>query len=183
MKRDRCHKEAGGKEHECSELLRKRVSELESELSKREREAEEYKNLAQRLQADFENHIKRAESDRVELRKTASRDLILKLVDILDTMEYALDPKHAKPDCEKAYDGFGRVFKQFKSILEAEGLETVSNDGIFDHSLHEVVDSVSDSTKPAGTIAEVIQKGYKLGGRLIRTSKVIVVSEGKKQNG
>jgi molecular chaperone GrpE len=151
------------------------VESLRGELEAERKVSGEYKELLQRLQADFENHIKRSEASRSDLVKTSNRDLILKLLDILDTMDYALNAKPSGGDGAKMMDGFRKVGAQLKSVLAAEGLEEVDAAGAFDHVVHEAVDAVDDASKPAGTILDVVQKGYTLNGKLIRPSKVVVV--------
>ncbi|MBU0763156.1 MAG: nucleotide exchange factor GrpE [Candidatus Altiarchaeota archaeon] len=175
MVRGKHHRSPPEPEGSEVEALRKNILGLEEELNKQKNQSEEYRGLLQRLQADFENHIKRSEIDRREFQKTASQGLVEKLVDVLDTMEIALKASSKDSAGEKMLDGFRRVYKQLDLILKAEGLEEVSNEGLFNLDVHEVVETLSDGSKHDGEIVDVVQKGYRLNGKLIRASKVIII--------
>jgi molecular chaperone GrpE len=174
-----------------------RLEELKSELSEAERvvvglraeldaekaRSQEYLDMGQRLKADFENHVRRGDADRRELVKTASRELVLKLVDVLDTMDLALKAAGGPGAHEKVLSGFRMVASQLRSALSSEGLCEVRSDVPFDPAVHEAVEAVGDCSKPDGTIIEVVQKGYTLNGRLIRAAKVAVVKNRGDLNG
>jgi len=179
------------------EELKKEVDELRVELISRKKDldclkaeadaqkskAEEYKNLLQRVQADFENYMRRSDTERRELMKNASKDLVAKLLDVVDSMDAALKAEPNGVEGAKILDGFRRVNAQLKSVLSAEGLEEIASDGAFDHDCQEAVGTVEDAGRRDGTIAEVVQRGYMLNGRIIRTAKVIVVKNGGESNG
>jgi molecular chaperone GrpE len=154
---------------------REKAEGFREELDEANRKVMEYTNLLQRLQADFENHVKRSEVERGEIVKTACKGLIVRMLDVVDTMDSALKVKPRDEGEGRLLDGFRKVDGQLKSILAAEGLEEVRTDGSFNHELHETVGTVEDSSRPNGAIVDVIQRGYRLNGRVIRTSKVIVV--------
>jgi molecular chaperone GrpE len=155
------------------EALVAEIGRLKAELEAERGKVREYTGLLQGLQADFENHLKRSEAERREYSRSACQDLVLKLLDIVDTMDLALA---AKPDggSERLLDGFRRVSAQLKSVLSAEGVAEIPAEGVFNHDVHEAVEAVPDSSKPDGTIVEVVQRGYMLNGKVIRTSKVVV---------
>ena len=151
------------------------VEALRRELEAERRKVEEYTTLLKRLQADFENHVKRSEVERKEFAKTAAKDLVLKLLDVFDTLDLAVkvDPKDGEG--RRILDGFRRVRDQFKTVLAQEGVEEIPTDGVFSHEVHEAVETVEDTGKPDGTIVDVVQRGYKLNNKVIRSSKVVVV--------
>lgn len=125
----------------------------------------------QRLQADFENYKKRAEKERGELAKILACQFIAKLLPVLDTFEIAL--KHSQ-DKEKFVEGIKLVYAQFHSLLEAEGLKPIPAVGCrFDPCIHEVM-LQEHQDKEDGLILEEFQKGYLVGDRVVRTSKVKV---------
>jgi molecular chaperone GrpE len=165
------------------EALRKRVGELEAEVGVRNAQTEEYRNMLLRHQADFENHIKRTATEKKELQMLASKDVVVKLLDVLDTLDSALKTKPKDAGDNKIIDGMRRVRNQLWSILSSEGLEEIKSEGHFDHGMHEVVDVVCDIGKPDGTICDIVQKGYKLNGRVIRTTKVVVVKNRGEEDG
>lgn len=125
----------------------------------------------QRLQADFENYKKRAEKERGELAKLLACQFIAKLLPILDTFEIALKNSQDK---EKFIEGIKLVYAQFHSLLEAEGLKPIPAVGCrFDPCIHEVM-LREHQDKEDGLILEEFQKGYLVGDRVVRTSKVKV---------
>jgi molecular chaperone GrpE len=179
MKSDRRHDKAASGEPDAGCKADIAGGELEAEKAK----AEEYKSLLQRLQADFENHLKRSEMQRVELVRNANKDLIVRLLEVVDTMDAALAVEAKDEDEKRMLEGFKKVGAKLWSVLSAEGLEAVDTAGPFDHGVHEAVGVVEDDGRPDGSIVDVVQKGYKLNGTLIRTSKVIVVKKRGEVNG
>jgi molecular chaperone GrpE len=159
------------------------LEELKSSIEKEKEKSEGYKTLLQRVQADFENYVKRSDAERRELAMNGCDDLVVKLVDVADTMDLALNAKPNSEEGKKMLDGFRRVNNQLRSTLQTEGLEEIGAEGVFNHDLHEAVGTVEDNGKPNGTIVEVVQRGYKLKGNLIRTSKVVVVKNRGDANG
>ncbi len=125
----------------------------------------------QRLQADFENYKKRAEKEQGEAAKLLACQFIAKLLPVLDTFEIALKNSQDK---EKFVEGIKLVYAQFHSLLEAEGLRLIPTVGCkFDPCVHEVM-LREHQDKEDGLILEEFQKGYLVGNRVIRTSKVKV---------
>jgi molecular chaperone GrpE len=151
------------------ENLRKRWEESE-------KLAENYLSQLQRLQADFENYRKRSLKEREELIESASRDLVIKLLEVLDNMETAIECAKRSEDRESLITGVEMIYKQFREILEKEGLTPIKALGeAFDPFEHEAVERVSSPEHEDGTIVEEIQKGYKFKSKIIRPSKVKVV--------
>ena len=173
MKPDKQQEKAAKKEADTGGA----ADSLEKTLDAEKTKTEEYKRLLQRLQADFENHLKRSDAQRAELVRNASRDLIVMLLEVVDTMDAALAIKAKDENEGRMLDGFKKVGAKLWSVLSAEGLEAVDTAGPFDHGVHEAVGVVEDAGRPDGSIVDVVQKGYKLNGTLIRTSKVIVVKK------
>ena len=145
---------------------------LEKALESERTRVAEYTGLLQRLQADFENHVKRSDAERAARARDLAEGLTLKLLEVSDTMDLALAGK-PDPGCERMFDGFRRVGAKLKEVLVGEGVEEVPTDGAFNRDVHEAVDVALDAGRPDGTIVDVVQRGYRLNGRLIRTSKVV----------
>lgn len=129
--------------------------------------AEELESQLKRTLADYQNLEKRTQEERVNWIKTANKDFILRLLPTLDHMEQAL--KGATGDSNWLM-GIELAVKEFKRILQEEGLEQVQTES-FDPNVHEAV-TVAEG--PDGKILEVLQMGYNLNGKLIRPAKVIV---------
>lgn len=115
-----------------------------------------------KMQADFINFKNRVEKEKEEFVKYANRELILKFLDVLDNLERA---------SQAGNEGIKLIYKQFKDILEKEGLEEIDTTGKFDPYYHEVI-VVENSDCEEGKIIEVLQKGYILKNKILRHSKV-----------
>jgi len=132
---------------------------------------EEYLNGWKRERADFLNY-KKEEAERISsLVKYANEDIIYNLIPILDNFNLAA--KHAPKDNELA-QGFLMIKKQLEDLLTKEGINPIDSVGKqFDPNLMESIGEISNSQFPIpNTVAEEIQKGYTLNGKLIRPAKV-----------
>src|SRR3989338_5271169 len=123
----------------------------------------------QRMQAEFENYKKRVDKEKQEFVKYAKAELILKILNTIDTFEIALKNT---ADHEKFVKGMEMVHAQLISSLGSEGLKPINTVGKkFDPYLHEVM-LKQKSDKESGFILEELQKGYLLNGKVLRFSKV-----------
>lgn len=151
------------------------IGKMAKKLKKNEQTDEKIGQLEDQLRrsvADYQNLEKRTQEERVGWIKIANKDFILKLLPTLDHMETALKGVE-KEENSGWLQGIELAVKEFKKILQEEGLEQVQTES-FDPQLHEAV-SVQDG--PDGKILEILQMGYNLNGKLIRPAKVIVGKE------
>ena len=129
-----------------------------------------------RLFADFENFRKRTARERVDLFRTAGQEVISSLLPVLDDFDRALREITRSGD-DDTLKGVGLIHNKFKETLKAKGLEEISvkeGDG-FDAELHEAVTQIpAPKKKLKGKVVDVIEKGYRLGDRIIRHPKVVV---------
>ena len=126
-----------------------------------------------RLRADLENIRRRTKNEIASIRQTASEALINRLLPVLDNLERAVS---ANAENEAWKKGVEMVLCQFQEVLAAEGLQPIPAVGeIFNPELHEAV-FAEPADAPEGTILQELQKGYILNGKVIRFSKVKVVS-------
>lgn len=133
---------------------------------------EKDKNL--RLFAEFENFKKRTAKERIELYSTANKELIISLLPVLDNFERSISANNYTDE-----DGPVLIYKQLKSELEKKGLKEVEDPKgkELDTNFHEAVTNIPASNKKEkGKIVDVIEKGYILGERVIRFSKVVVAN-------
>ena len=144
-------------------------------------EVEEYRDLLQRLQADFINYKRRVEREREDERKSANRELILKLLPTLDDFACALGTvPHETADADWV-EGIALIERKLIATLEEEGLMRIDAEGEeFDPWEHEAVFCEESPDHDDGKVNAVIKDGYKLHGRVIRPAQV-VVSKGREQ--
>jgi molecular chaperone GrpE len=158
-----------------AELLA-RLQALEQELeglSGRAAEAEakrdEYLEDLRRVAADFENYRKRAVRDQESLVARAHERLAKALLPVLDDLERALEAGTAN----NLEEGVRLVERQLRDTLAKEGLVEIATDGRFDPHVHEAL-LTQPSEAEEGAIIQVLQKGYRLGDRVLRPARVVI---------
>jgi len=151
-------------------------AELEERLAEVERERDEYLNDLKRVAADFENYRKRVARDQEGLVARAHERLVKELLPVLDDLERALEAA-AQHEEAKLEEGVRLVHRELVEALSREGLVEVETDGQFDPHVHEALLS-QPSEQEDGSVMEVLQKGYRLGDRVLRPARV-VVSQGE----
>ena len=151
-------------------------AELEERLAEVERERDEYLNDLKRVAADFENYRKRVARDQEGLVARAHERLVKELLPVLDDLERALEAA-AQHEEAKLEEGVRLVHRELLEALAREGLVEVETGGQFDPHVHEALLS-QPSEQEDGSVIEVLQKGYRLGDRVLRPARV-VVSQGE----
>jgi molecular chaperone GrpE len=149
-----------------------RVEELEQRLAEVEAERDQRFDDLQRLAADFDNYRKRAARDQEALVARAHERLVKQLLPILDNLERAL-VSAAEHEEEKVLEGVELIARELHEALRREGLEEIETDGRFDPHVHEAL-LTQPSEAEEGAVIEVLQKGYRLGDRVLRPARVIV---------
>ena len=128
-----------------------------------------------RLFAEFENYKKRTTKERIDLYKTAGQEVIGSLLPVLDDFSRAIrESKKMKNSAD--FVGLELIFNKFNDILKTNGLldlEVQKGDS-FDPELHEAISQIKTDKKDSGKIIDIIEKGYKLGDKIIRFPKVVV---------
>jgi molecular chaperone GrpE len=150
---------------------------IQEELQTLQQEISHFRELYLRKLADFDNYRKRQERDMVEFRRYSNAELMRDCLPVLDNLERAL----AAPagDGKGLRDGVELVLKQFRDILGRHGLSQVDPvDQPFDPALHEAIQRYEVSGVEEATVVQVLQKGYRLGERLVRPALVIVAVPG-----
>jgi molecular chaperone GrpE len=137
------------------------------ELTVLRKERDEYLDALQRLKAEFDNYRKRVARDQQELAARAHERLVKELVPILDDLERAL-AHEADLD-----EGIRLIHRQFSEALAKEGLTEVPTDGKFDPHTQEALLS-QPSEAEEGDVIQVLQKGYRLGDRVLRPARVVI---------
>jgi len=147
---------------------------LEQRLEALEAERDEYLNDLRRVAAEFDNYRKRALRDRDELVTRANERLVQELVPVLDDLERALAAA-ADHDEAKLEEGVRLVHRALASALERGGLTEIPTEGAFDPHVHEAL-LTQPSEAPEGTVVQVLERGYRLGSRVIRPARVAVAA-------
>jgi molecular chaperone GrpE len=139
-------------------------------------ERDEYLDLLQRVQADFENYRKRAARDQERLVAHAHERLVRELLPVLDGLERALAAAERHEEATLV-EGVTLVQKALRQALAKEGLAEISTDGAFDPHVHEALLTQPSTEAEPGSVLEVVQRGYRLGDKVVRPARVIVASE------
>jgi molecular chaperone GrpE len=144
------------------------------ELAAVSRERDEYLDALQRLKAEFDNYRKRVAREQESLVSRASERLVKQLLPMLDDLERAVEAavEHGEVKLE---EGVRLVHRALANALSQEGLVEVDTDGAFDPHSQEALLS-QPSEEPEGAVIQVLQKGYKLGDRVLRPARVVVSS-------
>jgi len=165
-------------------------------------ERDEYLDLLQRIQADFENYRKRAARQQERLVAHAHERLVRELLPILDDLERAAKPPVREsgpregaranrvevppnsadtPDPSSEYEallaGVKLVERSLRDALRKEGLLEIETDGPFDPHFHEALLTRPGDGADPGSVLEVVQRGYRLGDKVVRPARVVVATE------
>lgn len=171
---------------ENKEEVKEDIEEMEEETEKSEQtklkdtillqkeQLEEQEDRLKRLMAEFDNFKKRSSKEREGLYNSLISDIFTSLLPVIDNLEQAVN---AKTEDEAYKQGVELVLKQFKEVLEANGVHEIEAVGaVFDPELHEAVASVEDASLGEKVIKEEYRKGYKIGNKVIRHSMVVVAN-------
>jgi len=146
----------------------------EEELVALRRERDEYLDSLQRLKAEFDNFRKRTAREQADLMTRASERLVRELLPVFDDLGRALEAAEQHQEAQLE-DGVKLVHRSLADVLRREGLVEIETNGRFDPHVHEALLS-QPSDAEEGSILDVVQKGYKLGERVLRPARVVVAA-------
>ena len=156
----------------------KESAEHESQIGELEENLAELNDKYLRLFSEFDNYRKRTNKERIELIDTASSDLILELLPVLDDFDRAiqLHDGDADPKVVSSFEGSRLIYSKLKNLLMRKGLEPMKSVGeTFDTDFHEAVTNIpAPSPDLVGKVVDEVQKGYMLKGKVIRFARVVV---------
>lgn len=166
--------------------LENKLSELEilrQSFEEKKKLADSYYDQLLRLKAEFDNYRKRIEKEKEELVEFGKQELVVKLLNILDSLDLALtSTKDEKNEDKSIREGVKLIHKQFKEILEKEGLKKLKVQGEkFNPNLHHAVEYQESDKHKDNEILKEIRPGYLLHDRVIRPA-MVVVAKAKKQD-
>ncbi|WP_073147687.1 nucleotide exchange factor GrpE [Mesonia phycicola] len=159
---------------ESAEEQSENVEELSVEEKLRE-EVEKEKDKFLRLFAEFENYKRRTSKERIELFKTASKDVMVSMLPVLDDFDRAM-VEIEKTEDKNLLEGVQLISNKLRETLKNKGLEPmqIKAGDSFDADLHEAITQIpAPDKKLKGKIVDVVEKGYTLGEKIIRYPKVV----------
>ncbi len=151
------------------------------DLAKAQEEAGAWKDKYYRLHAEWDTYRRRMNEQRAEEKLRATEKLIEELVPVLDDFERTID--YAEKNGETGLlGGVTAVHQKLKAVFEKEGVEVIDPKGEAFNALEaQAVATVDDPSVPDETVAEVYQKGYRMGNKVIRNAMVTVTVGGPKR--
>lgn len=150
------------------ERLRRKVAEHEEKIGAQ-------REQILRMQADFENYRRRQQNSLEDVKFLARESIMSNILPLVDNLERALQALQTTGNIEALAAGLRLILKQMNDVFEREGMTAIESDGQpFDPSLHEAVMTEERDDLPDHTIVETLQKGYRLGSRVLRPSLVKV---------
>jgi molecular chaperone GrpE len=160
-------------ETERSEPVEAAESDSDDPLAQAQRERDEYLDLARRAQADFEDYRKRAAREAAAAGERAKSGLVRELLPVVDNLERAL--ASAGESEQHLAEGVRLVHSELIAVLERHGVEQFDPSGqSFDPALHEALSTRSEDGAEPGVILDVVEKGYKANGSVLRPARVVV---------
>lgn len=173
-------KPATGSETQAEDETAERLQELEAALEQLREDLKNAQNDYLRAVADFQNYRRRMLQEQDAARQQALAGTIAELLPVFDNLQRTIEAGEKGASLEALLEGVRLVEKQFASVLERHGVQPIGGEGEpFDPSLHEVI-ATEESDAPEGSIVAIVEKGYRIGDRVIRPAKARV-SKGKSE--
>jgi molecular chaperone GrpE len=161
--------------NEAERLEQKEKVEAEDPLARVQRERDEYLDLARRAQADFENYRKRAAREAAAAGERAKSGLVRELLPVVDNLERAL--ASAEESEQHLAEGVRLVHSELIAVLERNGVEQFDPSGArFDPTEHEALSMRRQDGSESGVVLDVVEKGYRANGTVLRPARVVVSS-------
>lgn len=151
------------------------VQQLHQQLEKLNKEKTEIFEKLQRIAADYENFQKRVPRQIDDTIAYKTERIIKTLLPTLDNFEHTLQNAHSAENLNVLVEGIRIIYDQMLDALNAIGVEQINALGQkFDPAIHEAIMQKAEASQDDDTVLEEFQKGYKLNGRVIRPSRVII---------
>lgn len=164
--------------------LQNELDSVSDQIEAAKQQAAEANDRFLRLQADWDNYRRRTAQERLDERQRATEKLVVDLLPVIDDLERAIE--HADnltdPAAQQFVEGVSAVCNKLVGVLNKEGVEVVNPVGeAFDPLSHQAVSQIEDTQVYDETVSQVYQKGYRMGGKDIRTAMVVVTHGGPKR--
>ena len=152
--------------------LIKKLAELKKRADDEKQRADDMTKVAITLRADFDNYRKRSREESAKAVEKGNVEVLEKIIPVIDVVEQAIT---MIPD-ENVKKGVEMIQGQLAMLLSSYNVEEIEAKGLeFDPKIHEAIMQVDGKEEDSGKVADVFQKGYKMGDRVIRCAKVTVV--------
>lgn len=140
-----------------------------------EKEAAEWRDKYIRLQAEFDNFRKRTLKEKMDLIQSGGADVLKSMLTVLDDIYRAVDASEKSDDIASLREGERLVMQKFVEALRQKGVTEIEAEGRdFDADLQEAVARFAAGEDKKGKVIDVVQRGYKLGDKVLRYAKVVV---------
>lgn len=165
--------------------LQKKLSSVSDEIGAAKKEAADATDRLVRLQADWDNYRRRTAAERLAEKERAAEKLVCNLLPVLDDLERAIEhagSAEGDTQMQQFVEGVSAVHTKMLSVLDKEGVEPIDPVGEpFEPLAHQAVGRVEDKDVFDETVAQVYQKGYRMGEKVIRAAMVTVAYGGPKR--
>ncbi len=160
-----------------SKVKEGKVTKKSSTAKKLKEELGEMQDKYVRLYSEFDNYRKRTIKEKLALQKSASQDLIVDLLPVLDDFERAMQVLKEHTSEDDLVSGVELIYNKLFNTLSQKGLEPMNSMGTdFNTDFHEAITNIDAGKKMKGKVVDVIQKGYLLNDKVLRFAKVVVGS-------
>jgi molecular chaperone GrpE len=169
------HKDSQQEDNKEQKAQEGKMKELYDQIELLQKEKDELFAKLQRVSADYANYQKRVPKQISDTIGYEKERIIKSLLPALDNFEHTLQNAHSAEDVEVLIKGIRIIYDQLIEILKSHNVEQIKALGeTFDPAVHEAMTQRTDEDKDQNIVLEEFQKGYKLNGRVIRPSRVIV---------
>lgn len=172
-------KETKAKETEAKsskKTKKKAVSKKDKEFQELNTRVDELSDKYIRLSAEFDNYRKRTLKEKMELSKSAGKQIFENMLPVIDDLERAIDSIKAADDIEAVKEGMDLIHTKFIGFLKQQGVSPMDSIGSeFNTDEHEAITKIpAPSEDMKGKVVDVVTKGYKINDQILRFSKVVV---------
>jgi molecular chaperone GrpE len=151
------------------------LQQLIAELEQVRSERQEFLDGWQRARAEFANYRKRVEREQEEARSRIAGETLVRVLAIMDDLDRALRDRPAEAEAAAWAEGIELIYRKFQALLEGEGVQLILAEGLaFDPALHEALSHEESEAHDEGHVIEVVQRGYRIGDRVLRPALVRV---------
>jgi molecular chaperone GrpE len=176
MNTDEKREEQISEEQNSENLENNTANEPETFTGDKDAELREANDKYIRLYAEFDNYRRRAAKEKIEMIVQANKDLLLRLLPVVDDFDRAMAALEKNHDLDALKEGVQLIYNKLRNTLQQAGVKEIDSKGeAFDPELHDAITQIPAPTPDMkGKVVDEIQKGYFLNDKIIRHAKVVV---------